>query len=420
MRTERIAAWILVTLAGCASVEEPHLPPPPSPELAAVPLTRARCIELALQSVPTAAAWRARLDAAHAALAGASRLPNPTLGLSFEDLGLGGVDVPVQTTLLLGEALADVAARGRREAAAKHSLAAEEQHLLAERADLGAEVSRAYDALYAARRRVDLDRELQGVAQEQRRAVARFVELGESPRLDLERADAELLDAQLQLSSDEAASNAREIELCFALGFERPVALELAEGFTQPSDVEAQPLEALLESAARESPRLKAAVEEYLARLERAHLAASGVRFLPVVRAGPRTVDGDTLAVVELEAELPLFDQGQAERGGASAELLAGAAEVRRVALELSRSIALAQAAIHATDSRLEQQARPLAEERAAIRARTEVQFHAGEADYLDLVTARRDEEHARLVVLDAELDLASARTQLEQMLGQP
>ncbi len=337
-------------------------------------------------------------------------MPNPTLALNFEDLGLGSASsVPVQTTLLLGEALADLASRPRRTAAAEHELAAEEARLSAERGELAADVARAYDALVVARRRVELDRDLVEIAQTQRKGIARFVELGESPRLDLEKAQAECLDADLQASQDESAAHAREIELAFALGFERPVALQLSEGLEPALADESAELEALLARAAERSPRLKAASEDYRAALERAHLAASGLRFLPVVRAGPRTVAGDTLAVVELESELPLFDQGQSERSTASAELLAGA-----------RELSLAHASIAAAQQRIEQQARPLAEQRVAIRQRTERQFQAGEASYLELVGARRDEVRARLGVLEAELELAGARTELARVLGGP
>jgi len=422
MRTEFASAFlVLVCAAGCASVEEPKLPLPLAAEAAAAPLTRAQCVEFALQSVPTAAAWRARLDHAHAALASAQRLPNPTLALNFEDLGLGGgAGVPVQTTLLLGEALADLASRERRSAAAQHGLAAEEARLLAERADLAASVSLAYDELVAARKRLELDHDLSEIAQTQQKAVARFVELGESPRLDLEKAQAECLDASLQSARDEAAARASEIELAFALGFERPVALQLAEGLGGALAEETGELEALLALAAQRSPRLKAASETYAAELERAHLAASGVRFLPVVRAGPRSVGGETLGVVELETELPLFDQGQSERSAASAELLAAAAAVRASAHELARELSLAHAAVAAQTQTLEAQARPLAEQRVRIRQRTEAQFQAGEASYLEQVGARRDEVKARMDVLEAELQLAAARNELARVLGAP
>jgi len=418
MRAE-LALIALFLGTGCASVAEPKLPLPLAPEAAAEPLTRAQCTQFALASVPTAAAWRARLDKAQAALAGARRMPNPTLALNFEDLGLSSsASAPVQTTLMLGEALADVFSRGRRAAAAEHELAAEEARLLAERDQLAADVSHAYDGLLVARRRLELDRDLVAVAAAQRKAVARFVELGESPRLELEKAEAERLDAELQAAGDESAARAREIELAFALGFERPVELQLAEGLAPPLAEEQDALEQLLARAAERSPQLKAASEDYLAALERAHLAASAVRFLPVVRAGPRAVAGETLGVVELESELPLFDQGQSEHAASSAGLLAAAAAVRAAAHELARGLALAQAAIVAAERRLEQQVRPLAEERVRIRQRTELQFHAGETSYLELVSAQRDEVKARAGVLEAELELAAARAELARLLG--
>jgi cobalt-zinc-cadmium efflux system outer membrane protein len=421
MRIEFARALLVALCASaCASVVEPKLPLPLGPEAASEPLTRARCTELALQSVPNAAAWRARLDHARAALAGARRLPNPSLVLNFEDFGIPGVasSAPVQTTLTLGEALADLASRKRRTAAAEHALAAEEARLLSDRAQLAADVSRAYDELVAARARQVLDRDLVEIAQTQRKAVARFVELGESPRLELEKAQAECLDATLQSSEDEASARADEIELAFALGFERPVALQLAEGLAPALAEEADELEALLAQAARNSPLLRAASEDYGAALERAHIAASGVRFLPIVRAGPRTVDGETRAVAELEAELPLFDQGQSERSAASAELLAAAAAVRGAAHELALQVSLANAALATARARLETQAQPLAEQRVRIRQRTERQFEAGEATYLELVGTRRDEVKARVGVLDAQRGLAGARTELARVLG--
>src|SRR5882762_2616456 len=85
-RTSSVLAGLLAVLAGCRSVVEPALPAAWTEADAAGPLTHADCVRLALQSAPTAAAWRARLLAARAALDQAGRLPNPHLELAWEEL----------------------------------------------------------------------------------------------------------------------------------------------------------------------------------------------------------------------------------------------------------------------------------------------------------------------------------------------
>src|SRR5207247_2357893 len=124
-------------------------------------------------------------------------------------------------------------------------------------------------------------------------AVDRFVVSGLAARVELERAEAELQTARAARARAENEARAKELALAFALGFERPVELELADPPTSESPLESAELESLLAQAAERRPELAAARGHYEAELERLKLQASRVRFLPTVGAGYRTESGD-------------------------------------------------------------------------------------------------------------------------------
>ena len=421
MRPDRRRLLLLAALlAGChATVVEPTLAPAWTEAEAAAPLTRQDCIDFALRSAPTAAAWQARRLAARARLEQAGTLPNPILGLGWEDFGLNDAAHRItQTTLTLAWALADVAAREGREAAARYDLWAEEADLRAEAARLAADVSRAYDVLVAARARVTLQLQLADVAERQRADVAHFVSSGTSPRIELERAEAEVAEARAGVDAARSAARALELELVFAIGFDRPLEVQLADDLT-PAPAEPQPaLGDLLLSAAAARPELAGAQARYQAELQRLQLAADRVRFLPLVTAGPRSQGDELLGVAGLEVELPLFDSGAAEEHGQQAALLAAAAALRSAARDIAAQVCEAAARAAAAQAQLDDHARDLAQRRAALRTRTEALFRAGEAEYADVALARRDEVEARLAQLDAELAADEARIDLQLALG--
>ena len=268
------------------------------------------------------------------------------------------------------------------------------------------------------RARAELQRELEMLAGAERDAVGKFAAAGLVARVDLERGEAELESARSERARAEAEARARELELAFALGFERPVGLELAEAPTPSSPLESADLATLLATAAERRPELAAARGRYEAELERLRIEASRVRFLPTIGAGYRTESGDPTAVATIGVELPVFDTGSAAEAAQSAALLAAAADLRRAAHDVAAEVCRADERLRAARQNLEQHARALAERRTALRASTEQLFAAGQAEYKDVVLARRDEVEARLAVLDAEREAAAARVALEAAAG--
>src|SRR5256885_1019872 len=88
----------------------------------------------------------------------------------------------------------------------------------------------AWSVAVAARRRVDLVADAVAVARRQRDVVAKFVAVGEKARFEVDRADAEVAKAQSDEATARAEARAKELALAFAVGFDRPVALQLKDG----------------------------------------------------------------------------------------------------------------------------------------------------------------------------------------------
>jgi outer membrane protein TolC len=413
MRRELLAV-VLAFAAGCGSVTEPVIDPDWTGTDAAKPLTHADCVRLATQSAPTAAAWRARLLSAQAALRQAKTLPNPTFSAGWEDIGVR--DTNVQQTFSLAYELQAIFARPRLEAAAQHDLDAARADLLAEKTKLAADVCRAYDGLVAARAHAALAKEIVDVAERGHDAALRFVAAGEKSRFDADRAEAEVASARAALAKAESDARAEELALAFAVGFARPVALQLADGMT-PAPSAAEP-EELLVAAANARPEIAAAAARYAAQLERAHLAAERLQFLPAPNGGWRTTGSEQSWVAGLDVQIPLFDSGGAAVDAASADLLAAAAALRRTTRDVGGEVIAAYRRSADADQYLATHARPLADKRRALREESARLFAAGEAEFADLLQSFRDEIDARGALLDADAAAAAARVDLAAATG--
>ncbi len=408
-RPERRAALLAVALAACHSVREPQIAPSWTAAAAAAPLTHADCVRLACAFGPARSSWRARLDAAAAQVEAAGALPNPTLLLEWEDFALFE-HVPasaLQQTVSLSGAIGELLTRGRRREVAQHDLDATLADLLTERRQLALDVCRAYDELLAARRDAALARREADVAASHRDGLQRLAAAGEEPVLAAATAAAEATDADATATAAQQAAAAQELAFAFALGFERPVPLQLAEPI-DTADWPDRDLEQQLAAAIATRPELAATAARYQAELERLRLAASPLRFVPIVGLGYRRLDHQQLATGTIETSLPIFDAGGAEVAAGDAALLAAAAAARQAAHSVAREVCQAlQAAAAASTQR---QARTqLAERRTALRSAAARWFAAGELTFADLREPVRAELQAERDRNTADLAVAAA-----------
>jgi len=407
-RRARGAGLLLLALAACHAVTEPVVAPSWPPAAASAPLTRADCVRLACGWAPARDSWRARYLAAAAQVRAAGLLPNPQLLLEWEDFSLGSV-VPaslLQQTFSLSWAIGDVLLRSTRESIATHELEATLAELQTERRKLALEVCRAYDELVAARRAAEIAAAAATAAARHRDGLQRLAGDGEAPPFDAAVAGAEAAEAAAAAAAAQREASAQELAFAFALGFERPVPLQLADGLFDPAV--AADLESLLAQAAAARPELGAARAHYAAQLDRLHLAASPLRYVPVVGAGYRRIDGESLGVASLDVALPLFDAGGADVAAADAALLDAAARARVAAQSVASDVATAAARLVAARSRRDE-ARDLAARRTALCAAALRWFEAGELGFADLRTAEAAALTAQRDLLDAGLALSLA-----------
>ncbi len=420
-RPDLIAAAVLVSaLCGCSAFDVPAPPCGWSDAEAQASLSRADCVRLARESATTAAAWRSRLDAAAVALRTARTPPSPGFAVEWEDLGVDPATpaAQVQTTWSLAVALGGIFTMPWRIAAARHEEAATIADRRADLTRLAAEVAIAYDELVAARRRLGLQADRRAIVERERDAVGRFVSSGTAPRVALDRVEAELAEAEQDHFTAEREASRLEHAFAFALGFDRPVPLELAEPLTPPADASDADLEALLVEAAADRAEIAAASERMRARVEDRDLEVWRLSLLPTVRGGVREQGGVRSKTAGLELGLPLFDLGQNGVEAANADLLSAAAELSRVTREVSAQVNDALDRAVTSRERLERFARPQVERRARLREETERLFSAGQVDLDALVLALRDEAHARDALLDAELEAAAAHERLDAAIG--
>jgi outer membrane protein TolC len=410
----RVWAAFALALAGCGTVEEPHLPPQHAAEAAAHPLSHDDCVRLAVASAPNAAAFTARRRAAEAHMRAASAWPNPTFGASLEDMGRDRAIA--QQTYTLGMSLSALFTHGYRSAAAEHDRDAAVAGLEHEVQLLALEVRSAYDELVAARERAALQADAVAVASRAVAAARRFAAAGIASGAAADTAQATLAEAELDRSAAVATAARQEIAFAFALGFERPVELQLSEPVT-PANAPPADADGLLRDALEARADLRAATAHYAAELERAHLAASPARFLPTISAGPRFIGNTSLWVANVDVELPLFDAGGAAIDEQNAVLLQAAADIRRTAQQVGADVALALADLAAAQQ-LGQQTGPLIEMRASLLARAERQFAAGEIDYVAMLAAASAAIAARLHGVDARLQAGLASDRLQAALG--
>lgn len=412
---------LLGTFLGCAEVTEPSIGPAHTSKEIHLPLTHAEAIRLASSAAPTAAAWRARLDGARAALMQSRRLPNPGFEASWEDFGLwpGSTNEVLQQTFSLTAALADICARPYRERAAEFELRAEEAAVRAEIADLSAEVVAAYDDIVFLRQRAAALGAAAKAQKERADALRRLVKQGLESSFRAETAAVDLLEADGDAFTARSAAEIAEVSFTFAIGCVRPLPeLLLADEPDTTSADAARDLESMLTEAAVSRPELEEADFRYRATLERARLEAHRLRFLPTPGFGGRTVDGDARGTATLNVELPIFDDGEAESGRNDAELLASAATARRSAATVASEVTKARLSVVQADETLDRFVRQELAERRRLRELAGLLFDAGEISLDERDAATAQMLAAEVAEIDALAKCAAARTTLAHALG--
>lgn len=381
-----VSAFALVLTAAWSppAIVLAQSPSPSGVPVGGQPLTLDAALRRAVEADPAKAGLDARLRAVDAGVRQADLKPNPTLGLTVENLPtLGGGDIlgRTETTLSYEQKLERGGDRPARTTLARsEGLLVVAQARIAQLDRMEA-VQRAWADAMAAQATLEIARERLSLAERFQGEVQRRVNAARDPLFAGARAEAELAQAQIDFDQAEIAVRVARIVLAkfwdgtadFSLGqsdFEDTSASRVAAGEVASTDLEAF--------------RARQAMAEAQARLEEARAVPD-----PTVSVGVRHIWDNEVALV-FGGSIPLqrHDRNQGAIDRARAEGLAAQADQNALRQEREREIARLQVQLLARAN----EARRIAEETLpqAERAVTLVRdgFARGGFTYNDVMSA--------------------------------
>ncbi|MBK1968889.1 TolC family protein [Brevundimonas diminuta] len=385
-RGAAVSAFALVLTAAWSppAIVLAQSPSPAGGAIGGQPLTLNAALQRAVAADPARAGLDARLRAVDAGVRQADLKPNPTLGLTVENLPtLGGGDVlgRTETTLSYEQKLERGGDRPARTTLARsEGLLVVAQARIAQLDRMEA-VQRAWADAMSAQAMLEIARERLSLAERFQAEVQRRVNAARDPLFAGARAEAELAQAQIDFDQAEIAVRVARIVLAkfwdgtadFHLGqsdFEDTSASRVAAGEVASTDLEAF--------------RARQAIADAQARLEEARAVPD-----PTVSVGVRHIWDNEVALV-FGGSIPLqrHDRNQGAIDRARAEGLAAQADQNALRQEREREIARLQVQLLARAN----EARRIAEETLpqAERAVTLVRdgFARGGFTYNDVMSA--------------------------------
>lgn len=375
---------------------------------------------LALESSRSVLAAREQLNAARSAVDSAAAFPNPEieyLSGTLRSRGVGG-NLGDARSASLTQPLDLPWLRSARIGAAEAGLAATDAAVRAFEAQLLAGVRlRHYDVL---RRQAELKnaREDAALMEGVRARIALRVELGEAPRFELIKADAEMLNAQKAVQVAEFRVGQAGAQLRQVVGAALPADFMLKGQLRDvpavpPADVVRRSLPGISPDLARaraETVRAERLLDyEKQQRWPRLALKAS-------VSEEPDTRSSQFGVVVSV----PLWDRRRGPVGEAAAQLARARHELAAQEFSLDQQLdiayqqyEIAQAQVAALESGIVRQAE------AALKV-AEAAYKFGERGFLEVLDAQRVFRAARGELIAARYELAAAWVEIERLRAVP
>lgn len=383
----------------------------PQPQIP-TPLTFAALWQEVQEANPELAAVAAEDMMAAGDEAQAALWPNPQLQITSDYLGATAREETVavaQTIELGGKRAARMALAGRQRDLAGGLIAQK-------RAELRAELRRAFFELLAAQARVELAAETLVLARQDTDSVRRQIEAGRLPEVAATRAAIELTNASLEEARTRAALARHRRRLAALLGdAARPVTVA-----GSLASLPVLPPQSVLEDALRHAPALATAGLETARRAAQTDVESShqygdltlsaGVRYLSEVH--------EPAGMLSVSIPLPFSNRNQGNLARAQGAVEQAAALERAVEIRLARDLddayqryeTAAQAATRIADTIV-----PATETTLAATSRG---FKLGKFGLIDLIDARRVLLAARTQLIDARLEAQSAISDISRVLG--
>jgi cobalt-zinc-cadmium efflux system outer membrane protein len=401
--------------SGTAALTDPTTGPVTA---AAGPVVSAeQALAIAYQRNPTFEEYAANLDAARAEVIQATAYPNPSLdadagmAVSRAD-GKGAAEYGIR----LSQPIELPAKRKARRAAAEASKGVVESEREAFRAQLRAEVLKAYYAALFHQRAAAVAEETARIAREIEAIVRKRMVAGEAAGVDRLKAEVELRQAARAVELQQRKRAAYRSVLNALCGRALPPEYILAG--TLRRDLGPADLEQAEAIALARHPSV-ARLNEELNR-QRLVLVREQKEWYPdlVPSLGfSREID-TTKAGGSLGFELPLWNRNQGGIAAAQAELRRLEAELERTRLEVLRDVEVEYQNYESAREQLaalEKGLRSTAAESLKIET---FRYNLGESGLLDLLDARRTAQVTEAEYVQALYDLNVARAELERAIG--
>lgn len=368
-------------------------------------------------TAPRLAEARANVARAEGLARQAGVLPNPVVGVEYENFaGSGpfrGASLS-ETTATVGQTLELGGKRSARVAAGRAEIEAARAQARRIQGEYAFDLAAGYAEAEASDRRLQLAREALTLAEDDARIATALVVAGR---------EADLRRLQAQAAVQAARAGVAEAQAARALAFGNLTALAGAQAPITSIQVSLLDTSAPLFSGA--SPVANATAAFVAAQAEREatarRLQVERRRAIPdvTVSVGLRRFEeyDATALVAGVSVPLPLFDQNRGNIAAALADVTAAEARLNAARLEAEAAVRTSTARTAAADSRLTAARQGEGTAQQAYRL-ARIGYEAGKLPLAELVTARRTLTEARAQTIAAAVERISAQAALARLSG--
>ncbi len=389
--------------------------------LLAAPLTLDQALTLAEQHSPSLQAAKANLEASKAAARTAGAYPNPELeimGGQIRPRQSTGVETSRIDTATLSQPLELPNVRSARKQVAAAGIGIGQSQYDQTRLNLISQIKLAYfDALRweEARRVIGENREL---LQQMRDRVKLKVDVGEAPRYELIKAEAETMAADNALKNAELRTRQAKTLLRSLIGTPLPDPLQLQHGANTPAQPPA--LDELEQEVLRNHPQLHQAQAQTEQALARVDFERSQRLPQPTLKLNQERTRDSNQWMVGVALPLPLWNQRSGQIGEAVAGLHQAEAQAQQTRLTLIAELEQAYSRYEIASSQVKTFESGLLQEAEAAMKVAEAAYRYGERSILDYIDAQRVLRSTQLEFLNARYELQAALVELERLRATP
>lgn len=391
-----------------------------SPPSMAKPFTLGEVLSLLEAHNPTLAAAKAQQESARAALTTARAYPNPEIEGAFglsSGKGQGALS-GTNEMLFLAQPLDLPFVREARRKVAEAGITSADEANRYVWLTIRAQTRQAFYEILRRQAELEIAQDNERLLTQIRDKVKLRVEVGEAPRYEEVKAEAELLNTVKLRESAAVRVEDAESALHALFGAALPADFE-AQGELPPS-IEAMPsVEVLREEVLAQQPALqqfRAAVKKAEAKLR----LEQDLRYpQPTLKAGVQRDPGLEQWQIGIAVPLPLWNQRQGPIGEAMAEVKQSQAQASQQELTVLREVESAYNRYRIAQRQVETFESGLLRSAEAALKVAESAYRLGERGILDYLDAQRTYRSVRLDYLSARFDRQSAVIDLERLRAQ-